>query len=126
MKLLVDKKEVKRLNFVIGMNEAGEYVFGKTKEEVKTSEFEEHWFEFRKIDYKDSVEIFNKSSTFSMADSDFKINPATLRYERFITLVTDWSFVDGDKVKIVVNRENIGKLVPVVATYMMDLMDSEL
>jgi hypothetical protein len=70
-------------------------------------------FEFRKPSYKDTVAIMRGNLTTD--GSKVAFDPATMRYERMVVLIKDWSLCApaGDKVQP--SQENIDRLDPVLA-----------
>jgi hypothetical protein len=84
---------------------------------------ESHQITFRRPNYKDNIDILRVTMT---TDGDeVKIDAATLRYERFVSLVQSWTFKDGENT-IPASRENINKLEFGIANTIMDALDNAL
>lgn len=126
--IFVNKRERIKVNFVIGQTKKGECVAAlddkSFEEKDEVSSIEEHYVEFKRPSYRDNVETFSK--TLRVEGQNMQIDPALLRYERFCTLISDWSFTKDDGSIYKPTRENIDNLNPDIANVIMDGLDREL
>jgi hypothetical protein len=127
--IFVDPKEKITVTIVIGQQN-GKIVSSISEEELKKNyknidmtTVESHQITFRRPNYKDNIDILRVTMT---TDGDeVKIDAATLRYERFVSLVQSWTFKNGENA-ISANRENINKLEFGIANTIMDALDNAL
>jgi len=92
--------------------------------ELDSESVESYQITFRRPNYKDNVDILRMTMT---TDGDgIKADFATLRYERFVGLVKEWSFKDENDHVIPATRANIDKLHPEIANAVMDALDEAL
>jgi len=94
----------------------------RLKEEKVEGDCTEHVFKIGRMNYRVNVEVTKKSVT--MNGEDISVDPSTYRYERFVSLVRDWTFKDAKGKKVPVNRSNIDKLNPEVANAVLVKLDS--
>lgn len=127
--IFVDPKEVLTVTIYIGQQK-GRAVSAISEDNIKKNKeldlesIESHQIKFRRPNYKDNVDILRMTMT---TDGDeVKVDAATLRYERFVSLVQEWTFKDVEGKLIPATRENINKLEFGVANTIMDALDEVL
>ena len=123
--LFISDKELISITFCAAKDKNGELVVAATESDFDKSleivDPKVHTVKFRQPSYRDNVEIL--SMTLKTNGEAVEIDPALLRYERFCALVKEWDLVDEDGELVKVNRININKLNPDVATIIMDRFD---
>jgi len=127
--IFVDPKEKITVTIVIGQQK-GKIVSAVNEDELKKNykdvdmaTIESHQITFRRPNYKDNIDILRVTMT---TDGDeVKIDAATLRYERFVSLVQSWTLKNGES-DITANRENINKLEFGIANTIMAALDNSL
>jgi len=117
--LFIKEDDTFRIDFFIGQNKDGKQTISLKKEDVVSPE--SHFVIFRKPNYRDNVAII--SSSVSSNFQQITVDPAKMRYERFVRLAKEWSFVNEDKEIIVPTRENIDKLSPMLADFIVEQLD---
>lgn len=120
MNIFVDKD--KEIKIGISIIENGEdftvEAFAVTAEDAKTCDF---LFVFRYPSYKDTVEILDEA--LSVTGETIKLKSHFMRYKSFITLLKSWDLVDLQDNPMPVTEENIGRLSPLVADRVMDVLE---
>lgn len=129
--LIISKDDKISFDIFVAFKETGEVVAESTQEEllkenptIKTEEILTVNFTFRKPTYKDNIDV--ASSSVSSDGESMRIDPAILRYERFVRLIEDWTLADEKGVKVPVKREMIDKLHPTFADAVLEKLDSVL
>jgi len=127
--IFVDPKEKITVTIFIGqqnnkiVSAVSEEELKKNYKDVGIETIESHQITFRRPNYKDNVDILRVTMT---TDGDeIKFDAATLRYERFVSLVQSWTFKNGENA-IPANRDNINKLEFGIANTIMDALDNAL
>jgi len=70
--------------------------------------FQEHTITFKLPNYGDSADIYKDS--FKLENGDLKVDPSSLRINKFVNLLKKWTFVDENNKPIPANKKNIMKL----------------
>ena len=96
----------------------------KDNKDLDLESVESHQVTFRRPNYKDNVDIMKLTMTTD--GESLRADIATLRYERFVSLVKEWTFKDENGNMIPANRVNINKLHGLVANAVMDSLDEAL
>ena len=128
--LFVNPEEVVTVSIFVGQSNgkvvasAKEAELKKENKELDLESVESHQITFRLPNYKDNVDIMKMTMTTD--GESLKADIATLRYERFVSLVKEWSFKDENDKVIPANRTNIDKLQGIVANAVMDALDGAL
>lgn len=94
------------------------------KDEEKSENVSENKITFRRPGYGDNVQIL--SSSLKVVDGAIQLDPNLLRYERFCTLIKEWTFCDENDKVMGITRENINKLNPDVANFVIAEMEKKL
>ena len=104
--------------------ESTEKALKSENKEIDPESIESYQITFRRPSYKDNVDIMKLTMT---TDGEgIKADIATLRYERFVGLIKEWSFKDESGSSIPATRENIDKLQGAVANAVMNALDEAL
>jgi hypothetical protein len=94
------------------------------EKDVKSEDITENKVIFRRPGYGDNVQIL--SSALKVVDGGLQLDPTLLRYERFCVLIKSWDFCDENGKIMEVNRENIGKLDPDIANFIIEKLEVKL
>jgi len=128
-KLLIKPNDVIKVNFVLGERKNGEVVADINVEAIKKTfgeelvdgTIEEHWAEFRRPTFADTIDINGRINTPDGVRLEF--NPLAVRFARMAKLIKTWSLKEGDK-PIPATPEAIGQLDPFIASIIGMLLDA--
>ena len=83
---------------------------------------------FRKPSYKDEVDVIGSalSQKVDATGESFSINPAAIKYSRFIQLFTDWDLKDDEGKKIPANLDNVDSMHPALAGAAIEALEEAL
>ena len=98
--------------------------FFADNKDADTSITENHFVVVRRPTYRDDIAVASAAISSDMAT--MTVDPAKLRYERFVRLVIEWSLKDEKGIQVEVNRANIDTLNPALANVIVDAVDNEL
>jgi hypothetical protein len=117
--MLINKSDLISVDFYIGTNDAGETVIVEKEEDsLKFKDVEKHFFKYKKLAYKDQVDILSKSVTSDGFSA--KINFSRLGYEATKTLLAEWSFKEKkgeEEVAIPVTIEKLELLETTISNF---------
>lgn len=135
-KLIIDKDEKIQVTVYLGVdkkqNLLGSYDKKKLLDmsELETSEAEllEVNFTFRRPSYRDDINIISESVSQKLDSTgeSYSINPATIKYSRFIQLFEDWDLTDDEGKKVEPTPDSIDKLHPVLANSALEGLEENL
>jgi len=113
MSLFVDQTKLLEIKFYVSFDSEGKQIISseKTKPDDASADTE-YTMSFKRASYSDNVKILD-SALKIINDGEIQVNPVLMRYERFCTLLVAWSLPDE------VNKENIDKLDPDVANFVV-------
>lgn len=121
--LFVNPNDTFEVNVCIG---TGKNSLPEIKEKIDKNDKDatEYSITFRRPGYGDNVQIL--SSSLKVVDGAIQLDPNLLRYERFCTLIKEWTFKDENDRIMEITRKNINKLNPDVANFVIAEMEKKL
>jgi len=80
-------------------------------------------FTFKKPSYKDNIEIMKRSGGLTSDGETIAFDASSVRYERFVSLLTDWTLVDNAGESLAATKANVDKLHPTLASVVLEKME---
>jgi len=129
--LLINPDEEFTINFVVAQDKRGKIYIDNNLSDLKQMlstigieyEIEEHSAIFKKPNFKDIVDM--TETIYGSAEGNIGINPIKNRYRKVIKLIKSWTIKDEQGKTVEAEEINIDKLNPVVAQFIIDLVDAE-
>jgi len=80
-------------------------------------------FTFKKPSYKDNIEIMKRSGGLTSDGETIAFDASSVRYERFVSLLTDWTLVNSAGESLAATKANVDKLNPTLASVVLEKME---
>ncbi|MFW6122369.1 MAG: hypothetical protein ACOC80_15920 [Petrotogales bacterium] len=82
-------------------------------------------FSFKFPSYGDEV-LISKGAVTTNAESELEIDPARVRYERFVKLLDSWDLVDGEGNPVPPTEDNIKNMNPTLAIAVINALEEKI
>lgn len=135
-RLIINKDDKIRVTVYLGVDKDKAILASHKKKEVldmdglETPEEEllEVNFTFRRPAYIDDINIISQSVSQKVdaTGESFSINPAAIKYSRFVQLFEDWDLTDSNGEKIEPSEENVDNMHPVLANAALEGLEEAL
>jgi len=129
MNLFIDPKDIISFDMHVAVEDDIVYANSEKKvlleenKNLKEDQVVAFSFTFKKPSYKDNIEIMKRSGGITSNGETIEFDAASVRYERFVSLLTAWTLVDSNGDLLPATKENIDKLHPTLASVVLERME---
>jgi len=129
MNLFIDPKDIVSFDMHVAVEDDIVYANSEKKvlleenKNLKEDQVVAFSFTFKKPSYKDNIEIMKRSGGITSNGETIEFDAASVRYERFVSLLTAWTLVDSNGDLLPATKENIDKLHPTLASVVLERME---
>ena len=121
--ILINSEDTITFDIFMGVDKKGNLNVSTKRDELKLTDEEviKHTVTIKSPTYKDNVSISSRAVTSD--GQTVNIDPSIARYERFVLLLKEWTFVDDKNNPIPANKKSIDRLNPALAAAIADKID---
>ena len=129
MNLFIDPKDIVSFDMHVAVEDDIVYANSEKKvlleenKNLKEDQVVAFSFTFKKPSYKDNIEIMKRSGGITSNGETIEFDASSVRYERFISLLTSWTLVDSAGKTLPATKENIDSLHPTLASVILERME---
>jgi len=129
MNLFIDPKDIISFDMHVAVEDDIVYANSEKKvlleenKNLKEDQVVAFSFTFKRPSYKDNIEIMKRSGGITSNGETIEFDAASVRYERFVSLLTAWTLVDSNGDLLPATKENIDKLHPTLASVVLERME---
>jgi len=129
MNLFIDPKDIVSFDMHVAVEDDIVYANSEKKvlleenKNLKEDQVVAFSFTFKRPSYKDNIEIMKRSGGITSNGETIEFDAASVRYERFVSLLTAWTLVDSNGDLLPATKENIDKLHPTLASVVLERME---